>query len=534
MQKTVPQILQSGTNRELRELFGFTADEPVERIRIKFNLWSRKYHSKYFAHKGTPVEDAEFHKEIDTYNIKVYLGLIKTFTDIAYRGAAKTTRTKLLFAFLIANDRGHFRKYMKINSEDGTNSKQSVTDIYNILIDPITAKLYPEIFEETHEKREETMSSFTTATGVKLRAGTVGTSQRGALQDEARPDFIWFDDFETRLTLKSAVKTESIWLNMNEAYEGLSVDGGALYTCNYLSERGNVHKLVNKGDDRNIVLITPIYKDDVVSWPARYTLSEAKEIVKKSEDGAGEYLCEPSKGKDIMIDRAIIDKMEKKEPLKDVAGFRVYKKYDASHIYAGGNDVAGGVGLDSSTNVTIDFSGAKAQVVACYDDNEVKEDTFGDEVKRFGEAFGECLQCVEKNNHGHATLGRLKQIYPTDKIYRTMPDDDKVDKNGKKPLAEYGWETNALTKPKAINSFVKAVNDELIELNDPKLIKECRSFTRNDLMDSDVDPRLTTRHFDLFMAACLAWQMKDFAVVAQGEPEELPPEEPPMYPDIGI
>ena len=44
------------------------------------------------------------------------------------------------------------------------------------------------------------MDSFTTATGVKVKAGTVGMEQRGQIQEEARPDYIYFDDFETRKT----------------------------------------------------------------------------------------------------------------------------------------------------------------------------------------------------------------------------------------------------------------------------------------------------------------------------------------------
>ena len=62
-------------------------------------------------------------------------------------------------------------------------------------------------------------------------------------------------------------------------------------------------------------------------------------------------------------------------------------------------------------------------------------------------------------------------------------------------------------------AFGKAVNDGLLELNDPALIDEAKSYTRNDLIDSEKDPRLTTRHFDLLMAAAIAWQMKDVSQI---------------------
>ena len=69
------------------------------------------------------------------------------------------------------------------------------------------------------------------------------------------------------------------------------------------------------------------------------------------------------------------------------------------------------------------------------------------------------------------------------------------------------------TKPKMLFALAKAIEDGHLALNDPALIAEARSYTRNDLMDTEVDVRLTTRHFDLLIACAIAWQMKDFAQV---------------------
>lgn len=528
--KLTHQILQGNNRDELLALFSFKDSHSTELIVLKFNLWVRKYFPKFFS-----SDDSDAHKEIDTYNTKVFRGDIKTFTNIGFRGLAKTTRTKLFFAFWIANDRDHSRKYLKILSKDLTNSKQSVTDIYNLLIEPTIVEMYPDIFKKTEYKREEKMESFTTATGIKLTAKTVGTDQKGQLQEEARPDVIWFDDFETVKTLRSAVETNAIWLNMDEALQGLAKDGGAIYTCNYTSERGNVHKLVEGKNERNIVMITPIIRDGKPTWPARYTVEEIKHIESEALDYAGDYLCKPSASKDILFSREKIDAMIKREPISTIAGFRKYFKYDASHRYGSGADVAGGVGLDSSTNVIIDFSTMPAQVVAAFDDNEVKPDTFGDELDRQNADFGKPIVGVENNKFDMA-IGRLKQIYPLDRIYKTQPPEDKVDSNGRKPLPTYGWGTNALTKPKMIFGLAKAVNDGLLELCDKRLIAEARSYTRNDLMDTEVDVRLTTRHFDLLVAAAIAWQMKDFATVAQQKDTDISHlyTGEPMFSDIGI
>lgn len=530
------QIFQSNDTQQILSLLTFDGrTETPERLVYRFNLWLRHFFPKFLIDQDTGryCEDADFHKQIDLFNAKAYLGAIKSFTDIAFRGAAKTTRTKLFFAYCILNDRAHYRRYMKILAEDGNNSKQSVTDIYNLLVDEKLDKFYPEVFAKNdRKKREERMESFTTATGVKLMADTVGSGQRGQLQDEARPDLIWCDDFENRNVLRSAVKMKQIWDNMEEAKNGLSKNGALIYTCNYLSERGNVHKLVIKDSPHSPVLIVPIEKDGKPTWN-RYSQGDIDRIRQDAEDFEGEYLCKPSASKDVLFDRTRMDAMLRLDPIRNVAGLRIYKKFDASHRYGIGSDVGGGVGLDSSTSVTIDFDTMPAQVVAAFDDNEVKPDTFGDELNRHGEEFGRPIIGVE-NNKFDMSIGRLKQIYPHGKIYKTQPPDDKVNKNGMKPLPTYGWTTNALTKPKMIYALAKAVNDGLLVLNDKGLIAECRSYTRNDLMDADPDPRLSTRHFDLLMAAAIAWQMKDFAVPPPPPTPPEPEEEKPIYSDIGV
>ncbi len=507
----VDEILNSGSLSEIKAFFSFKKEDSNAEILFQFKIWAMHFQPRYFSSK-----DAKFHRQIDKNNLQAYRGEIPSFLDIAFRGAAKTARTKLFIAFCIANDQDHFRRYIKVLSEDGDNSKQIVTDVYNILISPEISKVYPEIFKKTSQKREERMASFTTTTLVKMTAGTVGTDQRGALQEEARPDLVWFEDFENRKTLRSAVKTKSIWDNMEEARTALAKGGSCIYTCNYLSERGNVHTLVGKKSDRNIVLIIPIIQDGEPTWD-RYTVADIDQMRIDDDDFAGERLCEPSAGKDIVFDRQSILKMEELEPYREINGFRLYKPYNPSHRYASGHDVAGGVGLDSSTSVFIDFSTIPAQVVATYDNNEIKPDEFGDEIKNQAERFNECLVAPEKNNYGHATIGRLKQIYPKRKIFTTKQKETKVKDQREIDPVEYGWHTNALTKPKMMFDFAKACADGLIALNCPMLIAEAKSYTRNDLMDADEDVRLTTRHFDLLVAAAIAWQMKDYVNISEKE-----------------
>jgi hypothetical protein len=142
-----------------------------------------------------------------------------------------------------------------------------------------------------------------------------------------------------------------------------------------------VHRLViSKSPDRK-VLIVPIRFGRLPAWNA-YTIEEIDKIEAAADDFAGEYLCEPSAGHDILFDRACLDKQEKKEPVKTLADFKLFHAYDPSHRYGSGHDVAGGVGLDSSTSVFIDFSTIPARVVGTFLSNTIKPDTFGDEIER--------------------------------------------------------------------------------------------------------------------------------------------------------
>ena len=517
----IKKILQGNNLEEKKALFTFNSNDSDQAVRIKFNLWSRYHFPKYFTSK-----DAPFHEELDLSLIRAYRGKLMSFTDIAFRGAAKTSRTKLFIAFCILNDEDRSKKYIKVLSANSTNSKQIVTDVYNMLA--TCEELYPDTFQRSNIKREETMSSFTTFTGIKLLADTVGTDQRGALQNEARPDLILFEDFETRMTLRSAIKTKAIWDNMEEARTALSKDGCAIYNCNYLSERGNVHKLVTKANNLNKVLIVPILtKEGQSAWPDRYTVDDIEQMRKDDDDFEGERLCQPSASADILFDRAKLDSMVAQNPIKESAGLKIFYNFDPSHRFASGHDIAGGVGLDSSTSVFIDFDTVPARVVATFKSNTIKPDIFGYEIKRQSEIYGDSLIAPEKNNHGHATIAILKQEDAN--LYFTQYKDVKIEMTGNK---EYGWHTNALTKPKMLFALKKAIDDGLLVLTDKDLIQEAKSYSRDDLMDREIDPRLTTRHFDLLIACAIAWQMKDVAEIKTIF--DWDDEEEKTHPSIGI
>jgi hypothetical protein len=292
---------------------------------------------------------------------------------------------------------------------------------------------------------------------------------------------------------------------MEEARTALAINGSCIYNCNYVSEAGNVHRLVTKKHDNKKVLIVPIIDNKgVIAWPARFSLPDIEEMRKVDEDFAGEKLCRPSATKDIFFDRENVEKQKPIAPIKIVSKFKIYKEFEIGHFYASGHDVGGGVGLDSSTSVFIDFSTFPAEVVATYADNTIKPDMFGYEIKRQSGMFGDCLVAPERN-YGDSCITILKQQKVN--LYKTQPKDSKIMVN---PPTEWGWQTNALTKPKMLFAFADAINKGLLLLNDEDLINEIKGYTRNDLIETVRDPRLVTRHFDLLMAVCIAFSMKDY------------------------
>lgn len=518
----INDILQSDDKELHLGLFQFSQEDSNDVVLTRFNLWARHFFSQYFED-----EDALFHKDINLGNLDAYRSKIDYFVDVAFRGAGKDVKTKLFIAYAILNDKNRIKKYFKILSEDTTNSKQVVTDIYNMLVNPKVIAYYPNTFGRSVFKREETMSSFTTNTGIKVIADTVGTEQRGAIQEETRPDFIWFNDFESRKTLRSAVITRALRDNMEEARTSLQKGGCCIYTCNYISEMGNVHLLVTeKQSERKRVLSIPIMdKEGNPTW-SRYTKEDIRQMQQDDDDFNGERMCRPDASKDVYFDREILDKMEVRQPIKEVAGFKIYRNYDPSHRYAGGHDIAGGVGLDSSTSAFIDFSTIPAQVVGAFASNTVLPEAFGDEIYSEANHFGGCLVAPENNKYDQTIL-KAKQLGAN--IYKSRKGQTLKTIAIQSPY-QWGWNTNSLTKSKMMSDFRKACNDGLVALNDKDIIQEAKSYTRNDLIDNSPDPRdvqNATRHFDLLTAVAIAWQMKDVC-----EPKGM--DIPTFYPETDL
>lgn len=172
-----------------------------------------------------------------------------------------------------------------------------------------------------------------------------------------------------------------------------------------------------------------------------------------------------------------------------------YEPYRKGHRYGIGCDVAEGVGQDSSTAVIWDFTPVKPKTVAVYRNNKISPDLFASDIVYGANKYNQPIIAVERNNHGHTTLSKLREIYPENLIY--------IDSKGK-----YGWETNLITKPRMMYDLATAFNDNFLEVLSPLLLSEMQMYDKEELRTVRFDPE-RTRHFDLLIAAAIGLQMKN-------------------------
>lgn len=490
------RIAIEGTPAEKLALFQFTDQSTDEEILKKFKYFARSCYPHYFTHASAP-----FHDQMVLNYIQSYRGR-KNGIEIAFRGGAKTSYLKLFTTFAILNDENNKRKYIKVLAKDLKNSVQFVTDVYNNIV--AVKHIYGDPFEKEGDvKREERMGSFTTKDKVKLVAGTVGQTQRGHLQDAFRPDWVLFEDIEDRESISSIIITEGIMRRCDEAITGLSFDGNFHVNANYISDAGVVQWFLDKP---NILKhITPII--DGAGRPAwdRYTPERIEAEKAKTDDWAGEYLCDPTRTGDKFFNIAKVKAMlEQVREADDKVGYvRRWANYDPSHRYGIGIDLSDGVGKDSCALVMFDFK--TGHQIASADENEVAPDLFMHEAMRTGKEFGNCILAPETNN----TCGGIAVNTLKDNQYPNIYQKEVTDTVNNVISKTLGWHTNRKTKPDMLYDFRRDFDDGLIHINDERILREMLAFTKLDVQDQRNSA--VTRHFDLLMAACIAWQMKAFA-----------------------
>ena len=200
-----------------------------------------------------------------------------------------------------------------------------------------------------------------------------------------------------------------------------------------------------------------------------------------------------------------------------------YHDYIKGNVYGLGADVAEGIGRDSSTIVIWDFTplfkkcNYKPQVVATYANDEISPTEFAYQIMAGGTRYGNCLVAPERNNHGFATIGQLRQIYPENNIFCVGMDVTSIKDNKE---GRYGFLTTTATKSLMLNEMNDAVNQEIIDVWSKQIKAEMISYDKDDLGRTR-KKKDQTNHWDLLIAACIGWQMKRYVRYHEEEEEEF-------------
>ena len=199
-----------------------------------------------------------------------------------------------------------------------------------------------------------------------------------------------------------------------------------------------------------------------------------------------------------------IEQIVCQEPRRILGNWKFFEEYKEGHIYIAGCDVAEGVGQDSSTCIIIDCTPAIPRQVATYKSNTIEPDTFAYELHNVLSNYNFPMLGVERNNHGHATLAILKQIYPLENLFMM----EKTSKRkSDEPSKKFGWLTSGSTKPRMIFDLSKSLEDGILKILDVSIKTELRSYDKEENYKTTFNPE-ETQHYDLVMALAICWQMR--------------------------
>lgn len=160
-----------------------------------------------------------------------------------------------------------------------------------------------------------------------------------------------------------------------------------------------------------------------------------------------------------------------KDPLEKTEYRTVYEKPMDGMSYIIGVDVAEGKDEgkgDWSAAVVMDSRGA----IVCIEHAKLAPPHWAERIDKLGREYNMAMLVVEKNNHGHLVIDRLRSIHYYPKLYRTLK------WNGRKWAAtkEFGFLTTGLTRDLMLSDLDTALNDDTMFMPDGRFFNECNTF----------------------------------------------------------
>lgn len=510
----------------VREVLRPLKTESVEEILEKIKIFSRlifldsmKYKDAYCHDQIDRAYAEQIHSILNTGRPK-YKGII----IIGYRESAKTTRVKFNESYmsLYMTD---ILDSINVVSENGKSSNQFNMDMFNTFAFSKIAKYFPNTIAQnlTKKKESQTMSKFTTTSGVTYSATSARQSNRGNVKmdisvtgeiNTKRPKKVIFDDIENETTVLSLATTEHIYSVASASIDGLDqILGFWILLGNYISLRGNVAKFLNKYKDDSKVLkiIIPILDGaGNVTWDDKYCRTDKEEvelydkgIVKKSvetiqrdsENFQIEYMNNPKRSRVYFDDDCLAgfeEDMLAPESSRDDFGYLEMQEPEKKAVYIISVDVATGLGKDDSAFTVTKISGIRYEEVANFKSKNIRPENLASYTSNVARKFNNALIIPENNYPGNEFIAFLLPIYHN--IYI-----DGVDNDGKKI---YGINTNLKTKPEMYLNAKRVFKNKLYTVRSRALYGQISEYPDSDL--HEVKQRDGSGgHFDILMSAVI-------------------------------
>jgi hypothetical protein len=152
---------------------------------------------------------------------------------------------------------------------------------------------------------------------------------------------------------------------------------------------------------------------------------------------------------------------------------RIYRRPEAGHKYIAGVDTATGEADDRSCVIILDRE--DWSTVAVYDARHVELHDFKKQAVRIAKIYN-ALYTPEANSYGFTVLDyAIKEaMYPNIYKYKDF------DKTAKKNVWKKGFYTTAKSRPLLISDLQEAIEEGLLNICDPVIVKELMAFVKHD------------------------------------------------------
>jgi hypothetical protein len=261
---------------KLNKVLTGTREERVYLCEMDFSLFFIYYFTEYLKYDFAPFHLNMFQDIQDIMN-----GKIREIAWLMFRESAKTSIAKAFLTWLIVYKK---RGYINADSFDKENAERA---LFDIVVELQTNKFilsdFGQLFNSKRNPDEITqkrVNNFVTNNGVRVEAHSTQESVRGRIHGSQRPDCLLLDDFETNKTKDSKAYTEQVIKHINEFKSGLDSKALIIYLGNYITEFGSVQELINrsKEDVRLRLRMVPVIEDGKITWPAKYTMTDAEAL----------------------------------------------------------------------------------------------------------------------------------------------------------------------------------------------------------------------------------------------------------------